>query len=87
MVSGSMPERCESIKKNDVVQQNAILWSLFFPMDGVYPNRWLANVAKKWLSFIAGGLFFQREIGVIGCCSIFLRVNCKPGGSLFRFRK
>ena len=51
MVSGSMPDRCESIKKNDVVQQNAILWSLFFQMDGVYPNRWLANVAKKWDAF------------------------------------
>ena len=61
MVSGSMPDRCESIKKNDVVQQNAILWSLFFQMDGVYPNRWLANVAKEWLLFIAESLFFQEK--------------------------
>ena len=87
MVSGSMPDRCESIKKNDVVQQNAILWSLFFQMDGVYPNRWLANVAKKWWPFIDRSLFFPGKIGVICCCSIFLRVNCKPGGSLFCFRK
>ena len=87
MVSGSMPERCESIKRNDVVQQKAILWSLFFQMDGVYPNRWLANVAKKWLPFIDRSLFFPGKIGVICCCSIFLRVNCKPSGSLFRFRK
>ena len=87
MVSGSMPERCESNKKNDVVQQKAILWSLFFPMDGVYPNRWLANVAKKWLPFIAGSLFSGGKIGVICCCSIFLRVNCKPSESLFRFKK
>ena len=86
MVSGSMPERCESIKRNDVVQQNAILWSLFFQMDGVYPNRWLANVAKKWWPFIAGILFFAMKIDVIRCCSIFLRMNCKPGESLFRFR-
>ena len=50
MVSGSMPERCESIKRNDVVQQEAILWSLFFRMDGVYPNRWLANVAENEFS-------------------------------------
>lgn len=86
MVSGSMPERCESNKRDDVVQQNAILWSLFFQMDGVYPNRWLANVAKKWRPFIAGSLFFAMKIDVIRCYSIFLRVNCKLGESLFRFR-
>ena len=87
MVSGSMPERCESSKRDDVVQQNAILWSLFFQMDGVYPNRWLANVAKKWWPFIDRSLFFPGKIGVICCCSIFLRVNCKPSESLFRFKK
>lgn len=61
MVSGSMPERCESVKRDDVIQQKAILWSLFFQMDGVYPNRWLANVAKEWLLLISESLFFQEK--------------------------
>ncbi len=59
-------ERCESIKKNDVVQQNAILWSLFFQMDGVYPNRWLANVAEKMVSPpIDRRLDFIGKVGVV----------------------
>jgi hypothetical protein len=85
MVSGSIPERCESIKRNDVVQQNAILWSLFFQMDGVYPNRWLANVAEKCFQFIAKCLFFRSKSDGICCCSMFLQMNCKPSGLLFRF--
>ena len=76
MVSGLMPERCESNKREMTSYNKGDSVEFVFQMDGVYRiggyEMLLKMVAIHRWKFI-----FIEKVDVIRCYSIFLRMDCK----------